>query len=258
MNLEGNEEVEVVEGSAPEQSSDAPEQPQVLDIDSLEKFRFGGKEWTPKDFQGAYMMQSDYTRKTQALAEDRKYYDNLSADLESVKKNPALAEKFKSVYPEKFHNFLGYVHQPQAEQPKEKAPQAGIDPEFMSRFERVEADLHDRKVQAINAELDNTFKSLSEKYPFADEEAAIARGQALLSQGQELTKDVWEKVWKSVHERNQALAEKHYSTKINQQKTANLAGRDVGRGGSTPGQGPKTPRTIKEASAYALQELEAN
>lgn len=250
---------EVVESPAPEQpGSEAPEA-QVLDLDSLQKFKFGGREWTPKDFQGAYMMQSDYTRKTQAIAEERKFYDNLQVDLDAVKKNPALSEQFRSIYPEKFHKLLGYVT---PETPKAPAAvengKPSADPELLSRLERVEADFNERKIQAINAELDNTFKALTEKYPFADEEAAIARGQALLNKGQELNKDVWDKIWKSVDEKNRSIAEKHYSQKINNQKTANLAGRDVGKGGSTPAQAPKQIRTIKEASDYALREMEAN
>lgn len=256
---EGAPTTEVPESPVAEQPEGQTAQPDVLDLDSVQKFKFGGREWTPKDFQGAYMMQSDYTRKTQALAEERKFYDNLQVDLDAVKRNPALSEQFKSIYPDKFHKLLGYVspETPKAPVANETGKQSA-DPELLSRLEAVEADFKERKIQAINAELDNTFKSLSEKYPFADEESAIARGQALLNKGQALDKDTWDKIWKSVHDKQVAIAEKHYSQKINNQKNANKAGADVGKGGSTPAQPPKQIRTIKEASEHALRELEAN
>lgn len=250
---ETTENLEVTEAEQPGQVEQT-EQQQIVDLDSVDKFKFAGKEWTPKDFQGAYMMQSDYTKKTQALAEERKYFDNLTADLESVKSNPSLIEKFKSVYPEKFHKFLGYVQgasQPQAQKQTENA-QSQIDPAFKERFERLESEIHERKVQAIEAELDAKFKGLSEKYPMADEEAVLARAQALIDRGEKLNDKIWDGLWKSVNERNQKLAEQFYAKKIKEQKTTNQKGKDIASGGGTPGQAPKVARSIKEATQMLM------
>lgn len=232
--------------------------PQILDLDSVDKFKFGGKEWTPGDFKNSVMFHSDYSRKTQALAEERKYYDNLSADLATVRKNPQMASEFKKHYPEKFHAYLDYVSpnqpKPDANTGKSDSPYAN-DPALMERLDRLESDHKERQVQLIEAEIDARFKTLSPKYPMADEEAVIARALALDSRGEKLTPKVWESIFKSVHDQGQKRAEKFYADKVEKQKTANQKGRDVAAGGGTPGTAPKAPRTIKEATAAAIDEL---
>lgn len=254
-NVESTESQESFDSSSTEGHS---EQPSIVELDSLEKFKWKGREITPKDLESFAMMQSDYTKKTQAIAEERKYYENLEYDLEAVKRNPSLAEKFKSVYPEKYHKFLGYVspQQPQQSYQSTQTSQAqGMDPEFMERFNRIEQELNERKVAAVQAELDAKFEQLSKKYPFADEEAVIARAQALLDRGEKLTDQVWDKLWKGVNERYEKLAEARYQERLNKTKQAHASGKDSGAGGGTPGQAPRQPRTIKEASQFAMQEL---
>lgn len=230
---------------------------QVVDLDSIQKFKFAGREWTPKDFQGAYMMQSDYTRKTQAIAEERKYYDNLSYDLESVKSNPSLADKFKSVYPEKYHKYLDYVlGQSGSAQPQAGKGLASLDPDTAREVKEAVQYYKQQRVQSTEAELDLKFKKFSEKYPMADEESVVARAIALINRGEKIDDKLWDGLWKSNHEHFQKKAEQHYSQKVQQQKSKNLKGKDVASGGGVPGQAPKLPRTIKEATNMALQELE--
>jgi len=244
-----------------ESESNESQQTDVLDIDSVEKFKFGGREWTPKELKNAYMMQSDYTRKTQAIAEERKFYDNLSYDLEKVVKNPALVEEFKKVYPEKFHGYLNYVSKNQPEQGHKVEQTGEVDPKFMDRFSQLEQKintyeqmLHEQRVAAVDAELDSKFKQLSEKYPMADEEAVIARAQSLISRGEKLDDKVWDVLWKSVNDKNQKLAEQFYKKKVTQQQTINKQGKDIASGGGQVGQAPARPRTIKEATQMALSE----
>lgn len=245
---------------APPESSEshqsaAPAEQQPVDLDAVGKFRFGGKDWTTKEFQGAYMMQADYTRKTQQLAEERKYFDNLNADLAAVKNNPALEAQFKQIYPVKYHAYLDYVAQKKEAQQTGQQQYGNVNPEFQRRFDMLEADMNSRKVEAINAELDARFKTLTEKYPFADEEAAIARAQALHSKGIKLTDDTWDKIWKAVSDKNQEIFKKFGAAQVNKQKSAHLKGKDSAPGGGIPGQAPKKPKTIKEASAFALEEM---
>ena len=57
----------------------AEETPQFVEIDGLDKVVFRGKEYTPEEFDRAMLRQSDYTRKTQELAKERKYIDNLGS-----------------------------------------------------------------------------------------------------------------------------------------------------------------------------------
>lgn len=247
-----------------DQSTD--QQSQFVDLDKVERFRFAGREWTPKDFQGAYMMQSDYTRKTQALAEERKFYDNLASDLENVKRNPALATEFKRVYPQKFHAYLNYVSntQPQANQ-TEKSQAQGSDPEFVSRFNQMETWFKTQTQQAADAEVDAMCSKFSQKYPTVKgsyEALALGILQSKLDSLKQsnpqakLSEKDWESAYKSVHDENQKLAKQLYSEQVKQQTRVNAKAKDVASGGGIPGAAPKLPRTIKEASDLALRELE--
>jgi hypothetical protein len=253
---------EGIEGGTATDTEQAQAQ-EILNLDSVEKFRFDNKEWTPKDLRSAYLMQSDYTKKTQEIAQERKFYDNLEFDLHQVKNNPSLAAQFKSIYPEKFHKFLGYVSQGSSAgqataqtQTEQKSQYAQIDPSLVERFNRLESSIHEQKVQAAEADLNEKCAKYSKEFPFADEEAVLARASALLDRGTKLTDQVWEGLWKSVHERNEKIASQFYSQKVNQQKTMNSKGKDIARGGGTPAQAPRVAKTIREASQFALQELE--
>jgi len=248
--------------STPDQSA----APEIVDLDSLEKFKFGGKEWNPKDLQNSHMMHSDYTRKTQAIAEERKYYDNLSADLAAVRVDPTLSSKFKQVYPEKFHNFLTYAIQEQRQEQAQFNPGAekyqSVDPSLMkdiqtlkAKFQDQEKQAHEQRVTAIEAELDAKFKTYADTYPMADEEAVLARAQYAISQGNKMTDKTWDAIWKSVHDTNQSKADAYYSKRVKEQTNANSKLRDIGPGGGTPGQAPQNARTIREAGDFARKNL---
>lgn len=226
---------------------------QIVELESLPKFKFGGREWTPKDLQGAYMMNSDYTRKTMALAEERKYVDNLRADLEHVRNNPSLEELFKSRYPRQYHQYLDLVLP--ANRNQGQGRNQGIDPQFLDRFQRLETEIQETKVNAILAELDAKAAVLSKKYPFADEEAVLSRAQSLVDRGEKVTDGIWEALWRTVHERNQKAWESFQAQRVNEQRRVNKSGKDVGSGGGTPGVAPRKAKTIKEATEMALSDL---
>lgn len=266
--LENEQEVESTqEISAPESDAGATEQlgqktveQQLVDLDSVGKFRYGGKEYTPKSFQGAYVPKSEYTKKTQAYAEERKFYDNLRYDLASVKTDPSLIERFKQIYPEKYHSYLDFVsnsmNQQNQQQSQQFQNQPAADPRYLARLEQVERKFHDQEVRSAETEIQNRFNVLSKKFPMADEEAVLARAQIMAEKGEELDDKSWESLWKMVHDKNQKLADQHYSKKVTNQKQLNQKGKDAGAGGGTPGAAPKMPKTIKEASRFALQEME--
>jgi hypothetical protein len=268
------ESTESAPSEAPAAESGQSEQPtaqEILDLDSVEKFRFSGRELTPKELQSMVMMQSDYTRKTQQIAEERKYYDNLSVDLEAVKRNPSLAAQFKSTYPAKFHSYLGYAvqnYQQQTQQNPQNAsqgqnPRQADSTQFEQRLSQMESDFQERKVAAAEQEIDLIFKKNAGKFPMADEEAVLARAQTLLDRlrtdngpSAKITDSQWDNLFKSVHERNQKLADKYYSDKINKQKQANARGKDAAPGGGIPGQAPSQPRTLKAAADLARRAME--
>lgn len=247
----------------------------LLDLESVEKFRLDGREMTLKDLRAERMMQSDYTRKTQEIAQERKYYDNLSADLDSVRRNPSLAAKFKELYPAKFHSYLGYVSHPnQSSQVQSQQDQSISDQQTQrlpdhskleQRLNEIESDWNERKVQAAEAELNAIYSKNLTKYPMADEEAVTARAQSLLSRIREengpkarITEDQWDRLFKATHDKNEKAAKVYYAEQVKKQTQANARGKDAAQGGGIPGQAPKQARNVKEASESLRHHLENN
>lgn len=251
-----------------------PNTGQPVEIESLDRYQYQGRPL--KEWESGYMRQQDYTSKTQALAQERKFNDNLPVDLERVKQNPALAEQFKSIYPEKYHAYLRYVLENSGQNPQQSQQQGNpqfqqqgygrLDPAVEMRLSQLERNIRDKEVATISAELDNKFRTLSQKYPYADEEAVVARAQTLLQKLKEqdpLNPDLrisdkhWEALWKSQHDRAFGLADSQYKKKVQSQISANQRGSETGQGGGLPGQAPRQFKTIKEASAAFLQDIES-
>lgn len=253
---ENLDKVDEEKSADPAEGAEAANTPSITELEKLEKFSYAGREMTAKDLQSMVMMQSDYTRKTQAIAEERKYYENLQSDLDAVKSNPTLMAQFKQVYPEKFHKFLGYVASDKPVQEQVQQQSGVLDPKIQERldkYDQIAKEWEEQKISAINAQLDAKFGELTKKYPYADEEAVIARAQALLDKGEKLTDSVWDTLWKSVHDRSQKLWSDHQKSLNTKQQSANSKGRDIGHGGGTPGQAPKVPKSIKEASKMLME-----
>lgn len=234
---------------------------QQIELDKLEKFMWQGKEWSPKQLQKAIMLNSDYTKKTQAMAEERRFIDNLEYDLDNVRKNPALAAQFKTVYPAAYHRYLKFAlaeqqkqessHSQQNNQPSEPAS----NPKYDALFEdvnRIKQTFYQQEVQAHEAELEATFDVLGKKYPYGDEEAVLARGQSLIDQGHTLNKQTWEALYKASNEKFESKYKQIYSKQVQEQKTMNQKGKDMDAGGGTPGTPPRRFKSIKEASEAAI------
>jgi hypothetical protein len=250
-----------------------PQTGQPIDIDTqADRYRYKGRPIS--EYESGYMRQQDYTQKTTQLAQERKYYDNLSFDLDRVRSNPALAEQFKSIYPEKFHGYLRYVQENSADPSQGNQRQltqqerqyARLDPAMEMRINNLEKTFRDKEVAAISAELDSKFKSYSQKYPFADEEAVVARAQALLSKMKEMdplngnitiSDKQWDALWKSTNDRVYQLSDSRYKDQVKRQIQAGRSSADTGRGGGIAGQAPRQFKTMKEATAAALADIES-
>src|SRR3954471_25040474 len=216
----------------------------IMELDKLEKFKFEGREWTPKELKDAYMMQSDYSRKTEAIAQERKYYDNLAADLDSVRNDPSLMAKFKELYPQKFHSYLSVLSQNQATNSEQSKP--AVAPEVANRIEKLEQFITQFETKNLEAEVDTAFNKLTEKYPMADERVVTASANLALQQGVRLRGEdgklnvgELEKIFKSEHERTQKAYDAHYKQQVEKQKQASAKSRDVASGGGVPGQAPE-------------------
>ena len=242
----------------------------IVDLGKLQKFKWNGKTLTASELQKMAMMQADYTKKTQEISAEKKYYSNLYYDLNNVKKNPALISEFKRIYPKQFHSYLDSITDeisdatntaaaaPQA-QAKQSSPEAQqpIDP----RTEEMYNFYKEQRQMASQEKVDALFDRLGSQYKDADEAKVIARVQTLI----ELSKrepDKYqrpddatiEKLFKQEHEAFQAKVKEHMNRMLDEQRKANARGRGPAAGGAIPGSAPKMPKTIKEATALALQD----
>jgi hypothetical protein len=257
-----SQEIESSAPSAPEGGDQTPTN-DIVDLDSVEKFRFGGLELTPKELRDRMLMQSDYTRKTNELAQERKYYDNLSADLEAVRRNPALRPQFEKVYPKKFHGFLGHVLPKQAPQGQQvPGPEQSKISELEEKVGRFDSYLQQQKTQTALTAIDAAFSKFQTKFELANEDSVLALAEKLVDQKKsenpdkdpEISESEWEKLFKQVHERNQKSWQSYQSKKVQKQNELNQAGSDMGPGGGTPGAPPKVPKTFREAMDLVLND----
>ena len=251
-----------VEGTSEATQQGGGEQPSITELDSLERFKFDGREWTPQELKNAYLMQSDYTKKTEQLANVRKeheFYENLTADLAKVKADPSLMAEFQRVYPKKFHSFLEYVTSREASSVSKDMgkPSQALDSDIMREFKEMKAMIYEDKVKSFEAQIDAKVNSLSKKYPFATEDAALSRAEALIRQGEKLTDQAWERIFSSIHERNKKAWESNQKEMVTKQKAAHAKGKDVPPGGGIPADAPRKFKNFKEATEAAIQELTA-
>lgn len=253
-----------------ESSDNAPETantPQeIVELEALERFRYGGKEWTPKELNGAILRQSDYTKKSQEIAEERKYYSALRQDLDAIRANPSLVDKFKQIYPEKFWDYLGYVLPANQMAQLKQGQQQQLDPQLKKDLEDLKAmrgEWEKEREEASYARLESVTQKMSEKYPLADEMKIISQVSLMLdelkAEGKKanLNDKFWDDVWKQSHEDNRRKAEGYFSKQAKNQVAANQRGRDSGVSGNIPGAAPSKPRTIEEASELALRDWQA-
>lgn len=270
------------EGASPENdfSSEAPdtdgtrEAKALTDLDKLDRFRFEGKEWSREDFRKAYLRQQDYTRKTQEIAqsrkeleETRKYVDNFAYDLRAVQQDRSRWKEFERLYPKEFVERAREIlrFQPQEPgNPQQTGSHLDLHPDVKEKLDTIESEFQtikqEREAQAIeqiNSWLDNQFETLGKKYDFANPELVNARAEMHSRNGVQITEKVLEKLFKASHEETKANWEKRYKSLVDKQLKTGKEGRDMGAGGGVPTEGPKKFKTIKEATAGFLRDIDA-
>lgn len=186
----------------PELEADAPS---AADLDAFSEFTFQGEKFTPesladivKGFREMNDLDSTYNKEV-------KYYHNLDTDLKAVRENPQLADKFKSVYPQKFHAYLDYVLKKDAKEvpaqthnlPKEWEQKLST---IEQKIKEYEQGTYQSQVEAAQAQLDQTLEKLKTKYPNADDDVVLAKAEVLASQGHKITQGTWERLVKQSHE----------------------------------------------------------
>lgn len=264
--------------STPDVSRGTEQLPQSLDLEKHQgKFRFDGQEMTYQDLKNAYLRQKDYTRKTQALAEerktweserksfedDKKYYENLQADLDIVRQNPNLASEFIKVYPQKFHAYLQKIVNTQTQSSSAQQAQGtkSFDVAYESRLANLEKFYHEQEVAKNEAEINATIDRLTAKYPNAVPEMVIGRVFEAYSQvlknnpNAKLTADMWEDTFKSVDQFMSDRLNTMYKSKQQEQIKANKRSSDVSVGGGTVGRAPQKFNRLKDVTEHAVRDL---
>jgi hypothetical protein len=254
------------DGQDASQTQQQKEAQAIYELEKLQKFKFDGQEWDPNSLKKAILRNKDYTVKTQELAQERKFYENLYYDLDHVKNNPSAIEQFKQIYPEKFHSYLNSVleatnskdtGQRDGKKGEDSLDKSQLPPEFqerLTRLERMEADWREGQVKAAEQQIDAMTEKLASKYPYADSEAALARAYSLNQKGVNLTEKVWENIYKSLHDSLSSKIEAGQKKQMQSQLQASKQAKDVGAGGATPSTPPRQPRTLKEATELARQD----
>lgn len=236
----------------------------IAELDKMEKFRFEGQEYTPKALKEAILRQQDYSRKTQehsksveSFKQEQKFYDNLWADLEMVRKDQSLASEFIKLYPEKFHAALKQVlSESQGQSSNAQTPKGpSIDVDTQSRIHRLEKHFQEQEIAKNTTEIEQTIKTYEAKYPKAISKLAIADIFEAYNAGVTPTAETWEQAFKASQEYREQLVKEDYGDLVKKQTKANAKARDVDTGGGTPGRAPKKFTSLREVTEHAASEL---
>lgn len=240
----------------------------MAELDKMDKFKFQGQEWTPKDLEKAILRQKDYTQKTQGLSDERKsfgderkFYENLAWDLMKLRDDPSKVQEFVKVYPQAFHKYAEEFLKQASNQVQSQAPQTQQQPyqdvQTLSRLERLEKFYNDQEVAKNELEIKNVMTSMATKYPDAANftEMVLGRAYEAHTQGTQLTPQVWEDIYKQVNDQVGSMIKTKYGDLVKKQQAANVKARDVGAGGGTVGTAPKKFKGFKEATAAAIADL---
>lgn len=245
--------------------------PSIVDLDKLERFRFGGRELTPKELERERLRYADYTRKMQEVSEARKYADNFHADLRAVIERPDLLVKMKEVYPAEYvalaEQVLGTLGQRGSSNTAESGnqngnQQQGLPPELSQALAEIrdwKQQTHEQAVTSSLELIDSLHERMSKKYPFADPDVVDRRIELAIEKGMKVDKTniakVYEHAYKHRHEEQKSRYDALNKTKVEEQVKSGKAARDIGAGGSVPGMAPRKFNSFKEINQAALASI---
>lgn len=251
------------------QRADAVEKA-IAELDKMERFKFDGQEYTPKDLKSAILRQKDYTQKTQSLSTERKsfedetkFYSNLAWDLIQLRNNPSLVDKFLSIYPQKFHKYADeFLNEQRAtqgnQQSQTQAPQVPV--QLLSRIDVLEKTFREQEVAKNEAQIQTVMNDMAKKYPDAAnfKEMVLGRAFEANSQGTNLTTEAWENIYKQVDGEVGQLLKAKYGSMVKKQQEANAKAKDVASGGGTPATAPKRFTKLSDVTKHAIEDLTRN
>lgn len=255
------------ETAKPTQTTENQTVQDIIDLANAKKVKLDGKEFSIEELKRDRMLHADYTRKTQALSQERKFYENLPYDLEKVKQDPQkFLSEFKKVYPKTFHKFVsdfetvsGSEPSTRNQMPQGTAPRGSLriedlPPEVQSTIEYIKTQQN----EAAQAAVDAVIEKHSTKYPLARQKEVLSEWNALIEAHKDdpstyakPTEQDVENLFKQSHEEIQSLIAKQKTQQTTAQLNANEKMRGPGSGGATPGTPPARARNMREAAAMA-------
>lgn len=236
----------------------------IIDLANAKKVRLDGKEYSIDELKRERMLQSDYTRKTQALSQERKFYENLHYDLKKVEQDPQkFIAEFKKVYPKQFHKYVSdYETVPESQstarnQTTEHRGQLRIEdlpPEVKNVLDYIES----QQKQTADAAVDAVIQKNLNKYPHARQKEVLAEWGAMIdahkndpSTYAKPTEADVERLFEQSHKEIESLFAKLKTQQQTAQINANKSLRGPGSGGATPGVAPVRPKNMREAAEMA-------
>jgi len=251
--------------------ADKSQAPGLTDLEKLERFRFNGRELTPKELKSQLMAHKDYTQKTMELKEARKFADNFHHDLRTLLSQPNRLADFKKIYPAEYVQAAEEILQmrgqstgqvPQQEN-QQQSNQDNLPPQMKQALEKIErwdSEIKEANTAAITQMLDTLHGSLAQKYPFADSDVVDLRVNAAIEKGLKVDKDslpkILEKAYQQHDEAMKAKWAAQQKSKVEEQVKAGRKAQDTGRGGSMPGQPPRKYSKFAEIREEALRQFD--
>lgn len=246
------------------QTQENVETPKATELEALSEFSFGGEKLTPDQLQKIMSEHKSYQTQVDEYSKDKKFQDNLEADIDSVLSNPNLASKFKQIYPQKYHGILDRLLKTSSpgETQENKAAPSSLPKEFLNEFNEMkewkkfqEQRTYQAEVESANAKLDAVLPPMFKKYPMASEDQVYARAESILAKDQKMTDATWERLIRESHEAFVKRADQYHGEKIKTQLEKGKQGKDIGIGGATPGQAPKRAKNFDQAYEEMMSSL---
>jgi len=227
----------------------------VTDLDGLSEFTWQGEKRSPDWLHQIYSEHKTLSEQHKSFAQEQKFTENLEADLDNVLKDPNLAQRFKEVYPKKFHGLVDRLLKTGQATAQPTTAQPNLSPEVLQRLENQDQRLkffeeraYQSEVQSASAAIDKVTGPLFEKYGMANEDQVFSRAEAALQGGQKLTGAVWERLIRESHEKMTKKVDQINGAKLKEQIEKGKRGADTGPGGSAPGAAPKRAGNISSAT----------
>lgn len=247
------------QGTRQEQAREASE---IAELERIERFKFQGKEYTPKELGVLLAREKEqekaFTQKMQALAEERKSWessrtqnqkfdDALAFDLEKVRQNPQLAQEFIRTYPESYHRHLKAVLSSTSDSQSSTQAQPHVPVELMSQVQQLQTYVQAQEVAKAEVEIERDLTKALSQFKYASRKEVLAdvfefhNSLPVGPNGRKppVPPELWIKAAEASHNDRVEWGKTYQKDLQQQQKTANTKARDVGSGGGTPGQAPK-------------------